>query len=761
MNYLKFSLFGSLKGTESKVVSVDEIIRLIKHDDSVAQKTDLYRQMAQNISRETAKKEIKEKVMPAFSVGVVFKNYGRKLADVEHATGFVLCDLDKTPSNSPCLGGEQEREEVRRRICQDPHTFLCYRTISGEGFRILYRFVREGNRHLNCEVYPAAFKKGNDYFQELTGCEYDKACRDVVRLSGLAHDAEVYYNPDSEPFVITDEEFLTESLSNAPSEPGRPRKMYEVDSQHATPEEAWQRVQQMLTQWGMSYTPGSRHDYILHAAGLFNRFGADQDALCEWAAQEWGDLSEKERRDVISFCYRRKEEHGIWRLAQSSGKGRKNALLSTTEIRSWLSERCQVCYNVVTDQTMYRRFKNLTGGQSLCETSLTWGQSPCEGEYELIDERVVESMRCQMEADTRKRVLTKDVLSVLNSDFSVLIHPIRDYIHQLAPWDGKDRVHELATHLVAEPVIDGQSPEEAQQDIEWALHKWLVAMVATWMDDKQANHQVFTLIGEQGIYKSTFFRHLLPQPLRGYSWENAHNSFAAKDDKLAIAENCLVEIEEIEAIEGRQMAELKALVTAESINERRPYALFRKLKPRLASFCASGNEQRFLTDQTGNRRWLCFKVSHIDDPRQWNMDYEQLYAQLREENQQGFQFWFDKQEEKKVERLNEPFRLISTEEQLIGARLRKPFKNEKPQYMSAAMISVFIGGGHLSSLISTRKVGTVMRKMGFSWTHRMDGDYFKVIEIPYQDVQNYLGSSKTTDAETSKLADNEQFALPF
>ena len=745
MNYLKFSLFGSLKGTESKAVSVDEIIRLIKHDDSVAQKTDLYRQMAQNVSRETAKKEIKEKVMPAFSVGVVFKSYGRKLSDVEHATGLALCDLDKI-DDVRC-----KMDDVRARICQDPHTFLCYRTISGEGFRILYRFVREGNRHLNCEVYPASFKKGNDYFQELTGCEYDKACRDVVRLSGLAHDAEVYYNPDSEPFVITDEEFLTESLSNAPSEPGRPRKMYEVDSQHATPEEAWQRVQQMLTQWGMSYTPGSRHDYILHAAGLFNRFGADQDALCEWAAQEWGDLSEKERRDVISFCYRRKEEHGIWRLAQSSGKGRKNALLSTTEIRSWLSERCQVCYNVVTDQTMYRRF--MVHGEGL--------RVQDEGEYELIDERVVESMRCQMEADTRKRVLTKDVLSVLNSDFSVLIHPIRDYIHQLAPWDGKDRVHELATHLVAEPVIDGQSPEEAQQDIEWALHKWLVAMVATWMDDKQANHQVFTLIGEQGIYKSTFFRHLLPQPLRGYSWENAHNSFAAKDDKLAIAENCLVEIEEIEAIEGRQMAELKALVTAESINERRPYALFRKLKPRLASFCASGNEQRFLTDQTGNRRWLCFKVSHIDDPRQWNMDYEQLYAQLQEENQQGFQFWFDKWEERRVERLNEPFRLISTEEQLIGARLRKPFRNEKPQYMSAAMISVFIGGGHLSSLISTRKVGTVMRKMGFSWTHRMDGDYFKVIEIPYQDVQNYLGSSKTTDAETSKLADNEQFALPF
>ena len=39
--------------------------------------------------------------------------------------------------------------------------------------------------------------------------------------------------------------------------------------------------------------------------------------------------------------------------------------------------------------------------------------------------------------------------------------------------------------------------------------------------------------------------------------------------------------------------------------------------------------------------------------------------------------------------------------------------------------------------------------------------YFKVIEITYQDVQNYLGSSKTIDAETLKLVDNERFALSF
>ena len=54
-----------------------------------------------------------------------------------------------------------------------------------------------------------------------------------------------------------------------------------------------------------------------------------------------------------------------------------------------------------------------------------------------------------------------------------------------------------------------------------ALHKWLVAMVATWMDDHESNHAIFTLIGPQGIYKTPFFRHLLPPPLHAYFWENA------------------------------------------------------------------------------------------------------------------------------------------------------------------------------------------------------------------------------------------------
>ena len=111
-------------------------------------------------------------------------------------------------------------------------------------------------------------------------------------------------------------------------------------------------------------------------------------------------------------------------------------------------------------------------------------------------------------------------------------------------------------------------------------------MVATWMSDCSTNHEIFVLIGPQGIYKTTFFRHLLPPPLRTYFWENAHNSFASKDDHLALAENCIVEIEEIDLQNPRDISELKALATSEKVKERRPYARFREERHRLASFCA-------------------------------------------------------------------------------------------------------------------------------------------------------------------------------
>ena len=685
------------------------------------------------LGKEKADEEVKKKLVPAFSVGVLFDGNGRGAANVLGFTGLALCDIDHIASEE----GRVKREEGLARTASavdeafekakgDPHTLMVYRTISGDGLRIIYRYVRDEGP-LTATTWRAAFLKGNTYFAELTGHDYDTQCTDYSRLSGMAHDEEVYVNWEAEAFVITDEEIL-EANFDGRGEKGKPRKEYAAGTHAVTVEEAWPRVEQTLARRQMVYQSGHHHDYVMHAAFLFNRYGADEDELLTWAAQEWSEYDTKQREATIRSCYKKTQEHGTWRLNRQGRKQKETSLITLPEISQWLSQRVEVVYNLVTDQTMF-----------MIKNTADWLQ---------LDERMLCSIRGQIAADTGKRVLKQDVRDVLNSDFSRLSHPVREYVEALPAWDGCDRVKELCRHVSA------QEP----QYFEWTLHKWLVAAVATWMSDLASNHEIFVLIGAQGIYKTTFFRHLLPPQLRMYFWENAHNSFSSKDDHLALAENCLVEIEEMDLQSSRDISELKALATSEKVKERRPYARFREEKHRLASFCGSGNQERFLSDETGNRRWLCHKVDHIDDPRTWGLDYDQLYAQLRDELRQGFRYWFDSDEQRRVERQNEAFRIESDEEQLIRSRLRRPSAGEKVTLMNSGMICQLLNGGVVGRGLSTRKVGIIMNSLGFRKVHTMQGNFFEVYQIPLDQIQATLAMTDTRESEPSEPQEGE---LPF
>ena len=517
------------------------------------------------------------------------------------------------------------------------------------------------------------------------------------------------------------------------------------------------------------------------------------------AAQEWSDYNGKERESTIRSCYRNTREHGTWRLNRQGRKSKETSMITLPEIKDWLRQHVEVIYNVVTDQLMYRptpypsrREGSMASFVENIDNSNNRAPLPLGGVGGgLLDERAVCSIRSQMAADTGKRVLKSDVMDVLRSDFARLYHPAREYVEALPAWDGKDRVRELCGHVLENEELSMKNEEfpagkaggkgyvqssmrkgtaAANSSLltphsslfEWALHKWLVAMVATWMSDLTTNHEIFVLIGPQGIYKTTFFRYLLPPGLRMYFWENAHNSFSSKDDHLALAENCLVEIEEIDLQNPRDLSELKALATSEKVKERRPYARFREEKHRLASFCGSGNQQRFLSDDTGNRRWLCFMVSHIDDPRTWALDYDQLYAQLRDELRQGFRYWFDPQEQRVVERHNQAFRIESDEEQLIRTRLRPPGPTDKITLMNAASICQFINGGVVGRGLSTRKVGTIMQRLGFKKVHTMQGNFFEVFQIPADQIQATLAMTDDTEKNcNNSVPTPEEASLPF
>lgn len=725
MNFedIKLCLFASPNSITHVDKTFHEIVRLIQYDDIVKARTEQYRETRRVMGKQTANENIKQKLMPTFAVAVRFSGYGHSKDKAVGWTGLAMCDIDDFDS-------QDLLEAAFDRLSKDPHVLLMYRTISGLGLRIIYWYQREHGEPIDDSSWRGAFAIGNEYFAHLAGQPYDKACNDYSRLSGLAHDANLHLNDQAEPFLVPNDLIVSENCEY--QEHGRPRKNYAPGTFHPEAEEVWSHVANLLAEKHVKYEAHQHHDYIMHAAYLFNRFGTPLDSLLIFASQIWSDYPKAERERAIRHQYKKVENHGTWNLAGKK-KGRENAMITLPDLKRKIVEHVFLRYNEVTDQMVFRYRKPDDDDDTIDDVCPM--TSP---EWELVDEMKYNDIRYIIADETGKRVLPQDVRSIIESSLAKRIHPVRQYMEKLPLWDGVDRITELEQHIHVRSVHPTKSDAEVQEYLHWALKKWLVSMVATWMDDRKENQSILTFIGPQGVYKTTFFRHILPPPLHPYFWENAHNSFRLKDDHFALTENCLVEIEEVDAFEGKDLSELKGLVTSEQVKERRPYAKFRTQKYRLASLCASGNEQYILTDKSGNRRWLCFWVDRIDNPREWQFNYDQFYAQLLNEYSNGFQYYFDKSEEAHIEAFNLPFCQVSTEEELIVAHLRKPVRNEAYKLMNATMIARYLGGGHLPPGISVSKIGKIMRYKNYRMETKHNTNFYRVVEINYQDQQRYL-----------------------
>ena len=722
---LKVSLFANHHAYSNALMKLQEIVRLTRFDKIIAANTESYRKAMVAMGKKFADSNIKQKLIPAFSVAVTFQGLGHSEAQAASWTGLAMCDIDHFETT-------EELEAAFERLSKDPHVLLMYRSVGGLGLHIIYRYQRENNKRIDDTSWRGAFLKGNEHLAAVAQHEFDAQASDYTRLSGMAGDANVFFNPKAEPFVITDDIIVEQNCEH--QEHGRQRKEYDANSFETTAEEAWPKVEQMLSAKQVKYEPGHHHDYIMHAAYLMNRFGVSLDNLINFADIEWRDHPKEERDRAIRHCYKKTTLHGTWRT-DANGKKQDNTLLSVVEIRQWLSERIVCCFNVINNQFFWCSKADVPEAKADGEENILPLTS---GIWNPVNAIEINTRCYQITLDTGRRVKPSDVESVYYSDFAHQVHPIRQYMQSLPEWDGNDRVEELANHIHVVSASPKMTDKKAQESMLWALHKWLVAMVASWVCDHIENHGIFTLIGPQGALKTTFFRFLLPPALAGYYSENNKNSVGHKDDLIAMAENCLIELEEVDAFEGIELSKLKGVASSKKIKVRRPYAKGAEEMTRLASLCATTNHEQILTDLSGNRRWLCFKVSGVDAPSEWNLDYEQLYAQLLKEFHDGFIYYFTGKDEDRLKKLDEPFMLKSAEEQLIAIRLRKPRGKEPYKLMSSEMINILLNYGRHTSLFSNRKIGDVMNRLEFDWIHKNTGNYYKVVEIPFEQQQVFI-----------------------
>ena len=369
------------------------------------------------------------------------------------------------------------------------------------------------------------------------------------------------------------------------------------------------------------------------------------------------------------------------------------------DIQAFLDERVLLRYNMVTHQTEVHLLTDF--GDDLSKPA----------EWQRMSDRIENSLWKDLSKE--KPVRMQDLHHVIESDYVAAYHPFRFYLEHLPPWTEEqgDNILELSLSVN----VKGDSDEQFL--FAAYLKKWLVAMVASWMDDKVVNNVMLVLIGEQGAYKTTWFAHLLPPQLREYFYTKTNSGMVSKDDLLTLSQYGLMCWEELDSMQLKELNKLKAAMTMPSINERAAYARHHENRPHLASFCGTGNNVQFLSDPTGTRRWLPFEVVSIESPLSQPFNYEGIYSEAYALYRQGFRYWFDKNEILQLAQHNKQFETAQSANELIDEFFRKPVGIEGGDFLPASVILQLIGGANMKELSST-KVGRALTEMGFEYKLR-------------------------------------------
>ena len=367
------------------------------------------------------------------------------------------------------------------------------------------------------------------------------------------------------------------------------------------------------------------------------------------------------------------------------------------EIETYLSSYYQFRYNTVLGRTEYR-------GKNDALFSKV-------GRYE------INTLRREIDNDIGIVTSSDNLYSIIESSFSPRINPIQEYFKRLSATDignsNRDCGNDVSLSLKAIPAL--ASCVVVRNSDKWLpyLTKWLVAVVANAMDDRECrNHTCLVLTGEQGKFKTTFLDLLCPPALHGYSYTGKIYP-QEKDTLTYIGQNLIVNIDDqLKALNKRDENELKNLITCPMVKYRMPYDKYVEEHPHLASFVASVNGNDFLTDPTGSRRFLPFEVLSINIERAKAISMDNVYAEAKALLKSGFRYWFDDDEIAELYRECEDFQVQTAEMELLLRCFEKPTENESYSLMTTTEILTYLGIYTHQPLVAKR-MGEALKKAGY------------------------------------------------
>ena len=172
------------------------------------------------------------------------------------------------------------------------------------------------------------------------------------------------------------------------------------------------------------------------------------------------------------------------------------------------------------------------------------------------------------------------------------VNPVASMLDSLPDWDGSCRVGSLMTAFL------GAEDGEYTREVERLL---MGAAIARTFDAGCKFDYMPVLIGSQGIGKSTFVRRLA---LDAALYTDSVVGIGTKQAAELVQGKWFVELAELAAMRGAVLEAVKAFITRQADEYRMPYARHVESRPRRFVMVGTTNVREFLSDLTGNRRFL-------------------------------------------------------------------------------------------------------------------------------------------------------------
>ena len=329
----------------------------------------------------------------------------------------------------------------------------------------------------------------------------------------------------------------------------------------------------------------------------------------------------------------------------------------------------------------------------------------------------------------REQVLEKgspkaEITEYVQSEEVPEYNPAQAFFESLPVWDGQNHIAQVFSRI----------PGITSELLNF-LTIWFRSSVAHWlqMDMLHGNECVPTFIGAQGCGKTTFVRRLLPPHMREYYLDhlNLSNKF---DKEMALTNNLLVNLDELDAIRPSQQSSLKQTLSVSKVNGRPIFGRTQEDRPRFASFVATTNNRHPLKDSTGSRRYICILIPDgllIDNTG--DIDYGQLYAQVLYELQvQKAPYWFNNDEVARIQQLNQDFMEKKDLGEIFVSCFRQPNEGEEVKVMNCGQMIGVMQKDYptLENTIGNRvRLGKTLSALGFEHKEHSHVAYYMVVPL--------------------------------